>query len=133
MLTSSIAHAASAVSAAASNLQTVAFDLGDSASSATDQQIFFPQGESSLAYGLLVLSIFFGIGMGFTLNYLVMNKKTVLTVLVTLGYFVLIGAVTVSLGVAASFWIGIGTIGGFFWARHVAKNLVNRVPSSQGK
>ncbi len=130
MLTSSIAHAASV---AASNLQTVAFDLGDSASGATDQQIFFPQGESSLAYGLLVLSIFFGVALGLMLNYLIMNNKTVLTGLVMFGYFVLIGAVSVSLGLAVSFWIGIGTVGGFFWARRVAKNLPNRAPSSNGK
>lgn len=141
MLTSSIAHAVSAASAqafaASANVQTVIFerkirwepdfgstnqtvlDLQDS--TPTDHQIFFPQGESLIAFGLLVLGIFFGIAIGLFLKYLVVNKKIFLAGALTVGFFAVLGFATFSLGVGVGLWTGIGTIGGFFWAWNIVR------------
>lgn len=127
MLTTSFAQVAAAnIYAAASNIQTVAFDLSDSSSGATDQQIFFPQGESPLAFGLIFLGVIFGIALGFFLSHLMFNKKVFTAGAITVGYFAVLGFVTTSLGVAASFWIGLATVGGFFWARRVSSRMPNR-------
>lgn len=130
MITSSMAHAVSAASAhaftAAANVQTVAFNLGNSGSEATDQQIFFPQGEGTIAFVLIALGVVFGIAIGFFLSHLMLNRKVFLAGALTIGYFAVLGFVTVSLGVAASFWIGLATVGGFFWARNIVSRSPNR-------
>ncbi|MFN8553102.1 MAG: hypothetical protein U0103_16640 [Candidatus Obscuribacterales bacterium] len=149
MLTSSIAHTVSAAFAqafaASANVQTVlfeqkirwepdfgstnqtVFDLGDSASGASDQQIFFPQGESTIAFVLIALGVVFGIAIGFFLSHLMVNRKVVLAGALTIGYFAVLGFVTVSLGVAASFWIGLATVGGYFWARNIVSRHTTAV------
>jgi len=139
MITSYIAHAASAAfariqtaafdpgySVARATNQTV-FDLGDSASGASDQQIFFPQGESTIAFVLIALGVVFGIVIGFFLSHLMVNRKVVLAGALTIGYFAVLGFVTVSLGVAASFWIGLATVGGYFWARNIVSRHTTAV------
>ena len=119
MFSIALSHIAKLATAAATNAQTSAFEVADSASTATDQQIFFPEGESLVIFALLIVGVFFGIALQLFLPYLMTNNKRFTAALVMLGYLAVVGFVTVSFGASAMFWIGFATAGGYFLAYRV--------------